>query len=194
MRFECRDLLLEIFYCLLTIDIRLRAIPRVAIRLVTGIDQKVQLPALRLQLFLLIRHTIIIMSIYSICKRVMLILLAVSFLLAVGCSHIRPYYSEDVVQAAALEFDSDELAVRFLLIGDTDAPDDDEPVLDLLTEWSSEMPEKTVVAFLGDNIYPSGMPKESDRYRAEAERRLNEQLRVLRESGAEGWFIPGNHD
>ncbi len=127
---------------------------------------------------------------------VFLIVAALSLLSAIGCSHIRPYYSDDVVQpdAAAVGLGPGELSRRFLLIGDTGAPGEYEPVLQLLTEWASEIPEKTVVAFLGDNIYPSGMPAVSGPDRPEAERRLNEQLEVLRESDAEGWFIPGNHD
>jgi len=51
-----------------------------------------------------------------------------------------------------------------------------------------------VVVFLGDNVYPSGMPDSTAPTRAAAERALTEQLQVLQASGARGIFVPGNHD
>src|SRR2546430_8415708 len=51
-----------------------------------------------------------------------------------------------------------------------------------------------VIVFLGDNVYPSGMPDSTAPNRAGAERALTQELRVLQVSGARGFFVPGNHD
>src|SRR3989454_4707101 len=51
-----------------------------------------------------------------------------------------------------------------------------------------------VIVFLGDNVYPDGMPDSAAPGGAAAERVLSQQLRVLQASGARGFFVPGNHD
>ena len=89
-----------------------------------------------------------------------------------------------------------DVDVTLFLIGDAGAPappPDSEPVLLALRAALSIAPHP-VVAFLGDNIYPRGMPDSSAADRPEAERRLTAQLRVLGASGARGIFVPGNHD
>ncbi len=48
--------------------------------------------------------------------------------------------------------------------------------------------------YLGDNIYPKGLPAESAAGRAEAERRLDVQLDVARKSQRRAIFLAGNHD
>jgi len=50
------------------------------------------------------------------------------------------------------------------------------------------------IVFLGDNVYPAGMPDSAAPKRRVAERVLTQQLRVLQASGARGVFVPGNHD
>jgi hypothetical protein len=53
---------------------------------------------------------------------------------------------------------------------------------------------RSIVAFLGDNIYSRGMPPEGASDRRDAERRIDAQLAVVAGTGARGIFIPGNHD
>jgi hypothetical protein len=89
-----------------------------------------------------------------------------------------------------------EIAVTLFLIGDAGAPaapPDSEPVLAALRAAAAAAAHPVIV-FLGDNIYPSGMPDSAAPERPEAERRLNAQLRVPRATGARGIFVPGNHD
>lgn len=89
-----------------------------------------------------------------------------------------------------------EIDVTLFLIGDAGAPaapPDSEPVLAALRAAAAAAPGPVVV-FLGDNLYPRGMPDSTAPDRPEAERRLNEQLRVPRASGARAIFVPGNHD
>jgi len=54
--------------------------------------------------------------------------------------------------------------------------------------------EATDVVFLGDNIYPVGMPPIGHKDRKQAEHRLNVQLESVREFKGNVTFVPGNHD
>jgi len=94
---------------------------------------------------------------------------------------------------AAPEADID---VTLFLIGDAGAPaapPDSEPVFVALREAAAAAPHPVIV-FLGDNLYPRGLPDSGAPDRPEAERRLGELLGVLRATGARGIFVPGNHD
>jgi hypothetical protein len=51
-----------------------------------------------------------------------------------------------------------------------------------------------VVVFLGDNIYPRGLPPVGNPGRKEAERRLSAQIDVVTRAHATGYFVLGNHD
>ncbi len=91
---------------------------------------------------------------------------------------------------------SAEIDVTLFLIGDAGAPaapPDSEPVLVALRAAAAAAPHP-VIAFLGDNVYPRGLPDSSAPDRLDAERRLNEQLGVARATGAHAIFVPGNHD
>lgn len=81
-----------------------------------------------------------------------------------------------------------------LLVGDAGRPAPDEPVLAALRAEAAKDPERTLVVFLGDNLYPSGMPPEGDPWRREAERRLAAQADAALAAGARALFVPGNHD
>jgi hypothetical protein len=50
------------------------------------------------------------------------------------------------------------------------------------------------IVFLGDNIYPKGMPAKGDKQRDEAERIINQQVDLVKSSKGNIYFIPGNHD
>ncbi len=55
-------------------------------------------------------------------------------------------------------------------------------------------PERSVVLFLGDNAYPLGIPDPGDPSYPEAKRRLMAQVELVRNAGARGYLLPGNHD
>jgi hypothetical protein len=88
-----------------------------------------------------------------------------------------------------------EVALSLYLIGDAGAPDPNgEPVLQALAQDLGSAAGQRVVVFLGDNIYPRGLPAPDQPDRAEAERRLAAQVEVVTTAGATGYFVPGNHD
>ncbi len=89
-----------------------------------------------------------------------------------------------------------EIDVTLFLIGDAGAPaapPDSEPVLVALRAAAAAAPHPVIV-FLGDNVYPRGLPDSGAADRAEAERRLDAEVGVIRTTGARGIFVPGNHD
>ena len=82
------------------------------------------------------------------------LLLAAALAAAVaGCSHTTPYYRADVAGQA---LPGEDLAFRVILIGDAGAPRPGEPVLATLKAWARRDPDRTLVAFLGDNVYEDG--------------------------------------
>src|SRR5437870_8298761 len=110
-----------------------------------------------------------------------------------GCGHAS---AGGAAPAAVPPAPPAEIDLTLFLIGDAGAPavpPDSEPVFMALRAAAASVPH-AVIVFLGDNVYPSGMPDSTAPGRAAAERVLTQQLRVLQASGARGFFVPGNHD
>jgi len=88
-----------------------------------------------------------------------------------------------------------EIAASVFLIGDGGAPaPGGEPVLQALATLLEAGPDSSLVVFLGDNIYPRGLPAPGANGRAEAERRLDTQVHAVAVGTARAVFVPGNHD
>ncbi len=127
-------------------------------------------------------------------KSLSLVTILSAGLLVTSCSHLTPYYQHPFHHPRIHYPEEGDLSFRLLLIGDVGKSEESDPGLSQLTKWASRHPQKTMIVFLGDNVYPSGMPPEAHQDRKEAERRLLAQINVVRDSGARGLFIPGNHD
>jgi predicted phosphodiesterase len=69
----------------------------------------------------------------------------------------------------------------------------DAPYKKLLQQHLNDSVPSAIV-FLGDNIYPKGMPGESNRHRGEAEKILEASLNLAPGFKGQVIFIPGNHD
>lgn len=82
------------------------------------------------------------------------------------------------------------------LIGDTGAPkvDGTDEVLALLKAKMDEVGENSTVIFLGDIVYPVGLPEPGHKYYELSEKRLLVQLEILKEYKGNIYFISGNHD
>ena len=88
-----------------------------------------------------------------------------------------------------------DVALAVYLIGDGGEPAPAaDPVLRALTAELSRGTSERIVVFLGDNIYPSGMPDSTHEDRAEMERRLDVQIDAARAADARVIVVPGNHD
>ncbi|HET7424236.1 MAG TPA: hypothetical protein VFJ92_11765 [Gemmatimonadales bacterium] len=90
----------------------------------------------------------------------------------------------------------DSIEVSLFLIGDAGSKAyDGEPVLkDLAKQSDSLRAVKQYVVFLGDNVYPRGVPPLGSPTRDDAERKIRAQVVAIRRGKAQGLLIPGNHD
>jgi hypothetical protein len=86
-----------------------------------------------------------------------------------------------------------DIVASVFLIGDAGAPNPaGEPVLQALERALAGRPDTTLILFLGDNVYPRGLPDSADRSFPEAARRLGAQVEFANQVPV--IFLPGNHD
>ncbi|AZA53355.1 metallophosphoesterase [Chryseobacterium sp. G0201] len=85
---------------------------------------------------------------------------------------------------------------KIFLVGDAGNADEIQAqnTLNLLKNKLDSADEKSMLIFLGDNIYPSGMPQESDKDYALAKQKLENQLSITKNFKGKTLVIPGNHD
>ncbi|MCB0628330.1 MAG: BamA/TamA family outer membrane protein [Saprospiraceae bacterium] len=129
--------------------------------------------------------------------RIYLSLAMLALLLLSACQSNRAFYEKDQkawrTQSLA---DTTGLAHVVFLIGDAGeaALEPLEPNFKLLASQLRKAGENSTVVFLGDNIYPAGMPAADDPDRERAEAQLNAQLGIVKSYPGNVYFIPGNHD
>lgn len=81
------------------------------------------------------------------------------------------------------------------LIGDAGSPKPGgDPVLRELERQGRSAVRGSAIVFLGDNIYPRGLPADSDPAYREAARRLQVQAALADSTGLPVYLAPGNHD
>ena len=81
------------------------------------------------------------------------------------------------------------------LIGDAGEPNfPNDATLDYLIEVSAQAGPEDVMIFLGDNLYPKGLPPKEDAIRGEMEKKLNASLEVMKSFKGKVIMLPGNHD
>ena len=84
------------------------------------------------------------------------------------------------------------------LVGDAGEPYvRDNPIKKVLTEKIADIQGRSTVLFLGDNVYPAGLPSRDlafSRQRELAELSLRTQIDLIQSPETKGIFIPGNHD
>lgn len=116
-------------------------------------------------------------------------------LAAAGCAASGTYFRHDFTPTDEPVPAVETIDTSLILIGDagklTRQP---EPVLEALAEQAARVPDRTAVVFLGDNIYPHGLPEPGARDRAHAEQALEAQIAAVVPAGARAIFVPGNHD
>ncbi|MEJ8801936.1 metallophosphoesterase [Pontibacter sp. H249] len=101
----------------------------------------------------------------------------------VGWQHFHPDPEAKLLHSVAMLGDVGAIA--------TDGTD---PVMQMLEAWQQENPSNSTVLFLGDNLYPIGLPPEGNRHRKLAEDRLNVMLSHFKGFAGQGIFLSGNHD
>lgn len=89
----------------------------------------------------------------------------------------------------------DSVESTLFLVGDAGAPAPATlPVLDALVTAARSSKGTVVVAFLGDNVYPDGLPDSLHSERPRAVLRLGASVDAVVRAGVRGIFVPGNHD
>jgi hypothetical protein len=111
-----------------------------------------------------------------------------------SCSHTKPYVNSGQENEQKINEAGKVLATRVILIGDAGKAKENDSVMIALNNWSLKAPQRTTVFFLGDNIYPSGLPTEDDPSRSKAEKYLLAQINAVKGTGARAVFLAGNHD
>jgi hypothetical protein len=117
-------------------------------------------------------------------------------LLFVGCATYEAKYAnkEQAVDISTTK----EISHTFFLIGDAGLSPMGEmnPALKIFKEKLSQAPENSTAIFLGDNIYPAGLPDPKDSTLAyrRARNHLDAQLQTVADYKGRVIFIPGNHD
>ncbi|WP_179352717.1 metallophosphoesterase [Winogradskyella vidalii] len=91
----------------------------------------------------------------------------------------------------------DNNTTNVFLIGDVGLPEADgtapKPLLKLQQQFG-KADKDDVLLFLGDNIYPKGIPLKNKKAIKAAEHALNLQLEVAKTFPGSVYFLPGNHD
>ncbi|MCM4158797.1 phosphoesterase [Antarcticibacterium flavum] len=114
-----------------------------------------------------------------------------------GCSTSNPKYREGEPKQNFGYPTNKEIEKSFYLLGDggyAQPGGTSEGLIALKSYMDSVQVKDNYTMFLGDNIYPDGMPHEEARDREQAEYRLDAQLDAIEKYDGNVIFIPGNHD
>jgi len=108
---------------------------------------------------------------------------------------IGPFMLFFVMLPAAPGQAQDPVVRRLFLVGDAGAfIDGHQPVCDWLRAHVDWNDTANMLIYLGDNIYPGGMPPEGSRSREEAIKILDNEAGVVAGKKAKAWLIPGDRD
>src|SRR5690554_8201230 len=111
---------------------------------------------------------------FHLAKKLFQFSLLITFFFVHSCSTIQPQYGKQVDSPKETFQESEIPTHRFFLIGDTG--DAGEPASTTTFEFFKSRIDKadsaSTVIFLGDNIYPNGMPDENSNQRKKAEQKL----------------------
>jgi predicted MPP superfamily phosphohydrolase len=124
-------------------------------------------------------------------QTVKLLLFILIFFLGYSCATF------DKIQPTNTVSDTDLLGTNIYLLGDAGylKNGNTSEAINALNEQIKNSKKEDVLLFLGDNIYPKGMPKsKQDANREKAELSLQAQLKVAKNFKGKVIFIPGNHD
>ncbi|MCG2610944.1 metallophosphoesterase [Flavobacterium sp. SM15] len=115
-----------------------------------------------------------------------------------ACATYHPQYGKQtVVSTEQLPSDSLKTIHTFYLIGDAGNADDaqTQQTLSQLEKRLLTSDKNATLLFLGDNIYPLGMPSDkNDLEYAAAATKLSNQLKITENFKGKTFVIPGNHD
>ncbi len=128
------------------------------------------------------------------------LLLLSTLFIASACGTLKkPYYSNQAQNWSEKAAPTDKTPVHTLfLVGDAGELDDEATgennVLTAMKGHLTEANKNSSLVFLGDNVYPKGLPSKKSEQRAISEKILDAQLALAKDFEGKTYFIPGNHD
>lgn len=126
---------------------------------------------------------------------VLLVLLSV--LILQSCATNYSQFGSKKPAIIADDFDNAKnISHRFYLIGDAGNANEENArkLFRVFGERLAKADSASTLIFLGDNVYPAGMPNKGSQFRQSAEEKLNMQLELSKKFKGKTIFIPGNHD
>lgn len=112
-----------------------------------------------------------------------------------ACATYKPQYIDEKDKANV--FPDKEVDKTFYLVGDAglSPPNGMSQGLTAFNKYISDKDTKgDFTLYLGDNIYPAGLPVKEMKYRGEAENMLNAQITAVKDFKGQTIFLPGNHE
>lgn len=98
------------------------------------------------------------------------------------------------ISYCCLHAQQDSVKARVVLVGDAGALIEGQASVLEAIRKNIKLDKKTVVVFLGDNLYDAGLPHETYSRYSDIKAALDSQINLLRGTEAKGYMIPGNHD
>lgn len=121
--------------------------------------------------------------------------LLISSLLLYSCATYNVQKGKELKEIPVLQTET-ENDFKLFLIGDAGNADEEQAknTLKLFKNKLDSADKNSMVIFLGDNIYPLGMPKEGSKNYDSAKVKMENQLAVTKNFKGKTLVIPGNHD
>jgi hypothetical protein len=120
------------------------------------------------------------------------------FLMLQSCATHHTQFGKNIKNpVSANATDSSKIAHTFFLVGDAGNANEEkaQQTLGLLANKLKKADKNATLLFLGDNIYPKGLPSsDHPNERIIAEKKLTNQLKLSENFEGKTIFIPGNHD
>lgn len=117
-------------------------------------------------------------------------------LFAGSCTSYKPMVNKELRDWASQHPPAAEPVYRIFLSGDggEPLPDGTDPYIRALRTHLEETDERSALLFLGDNVYPAGLPGTADPKRKQYEQVLLEQIGIYRDFKGKVFWVAGNHD
>lgn len=117
-------------------------------------------------------------------------------LLIVSCATYNEQIGRDFKGSTFINGDENKLLHEIVVVGDAGNADEEKgkQLLQSVEGYLKQNASKQTLLFIGDNIYPLGMPKEGSKNRELAEEKLDAQIKVAASVNGTTVFLPGNHD
>ena len=123
-------------------------------------------------------------------------LFPLSIILLLASCGINGIYLKERSDLNPQQFTATEIQHRLILIGDAGDPVEKLPIpnYEAIKSVIKEQPSKHLTIFLGDNVYPLGLPETTDPNYHDDAGVLDQQLTIAAETKSAAIMIPGNHD